>query len=162
MIKEVNYYPQYLIEQTQFNDNYAIISITDSVDEKDGIAKIAGTDKILRLQFLDIEEECNNKNYTHFTEQLAQKIIEFVNELQKEDKQYNVAVHCRMGASRSPAVALYIHTLTNCEFPDYETANTPNKLVLSTLERLSGLNINIPEKKDNNSLIILIPKIKIK
>lgn len=162
MIKEVNYYPQYLIEQTQFNENYAVISITDNENEKDGIAKITGTDKILRLHFLDIEETCNNNKYTHFTEQLANKTIEFIHNLQQESKEYNVVVHCRMGASRSPAVALYIHALTNCEFPDYDIANTPNKLVLSTLEKLSGIPIAIPEKKDNDSLIILIPKIKIK
>lgn len=43
MIKEVNYYPQYLIEQTHFNENYAVISITDSSKDEDGIANIKGT-----------------------------------------------------------------------------------------------------------------------
>lgn len=162
MIKEVSYYPQYLVEQTEFNNNYAVISITDSQIEKDGIAKIIGTEKILRLHFLDIEENSKNPQYSHFTTDLAKKTIEFINDLHKDDKQYNVVVHCRMGASRSPAIALYIHALTNCDFPGYEMANTPNKLVLSTLENLSGLKITIPDKQQSDSLILLIPKIKIK
>lgn len=162
MIKEVNYYPQYLIEQTQFNENYAVISITDSALDNDGIAKIVGTNNILRLHFLDIEDKSSNSQYSHFTEDLAQKTITFINNLHNEDKCYNLAIHCRMGASRSPAIALYVHQLTKCDFPGYEMANTPNKLVLSTLEKLSGLKIVVPEKTDNDNIIILIPTIKIK
>lgn len=162
MIKEVNYYPQYLIEETKFNEKYAVISITDSAQDKDGIAKIEGTENILRLHFLDIEEPSLNKDYTSFNESIAIKLINFVKDLENSSKEINVAVHCRMGASRSPAVALYIHKLTNCEFPGYEVANTPNKLVLDILEKISGLTIDIPEKKEESSLILLIPKIKIK
>lgn len=161
MIKEVNYYPQYLIEETHFNEKYAVISITDSSKDNDGIVKIKGTDKILRLNFLDIETESLNKDYTSFNEDIAKKLIEFVNTIHKENEEITVAVHCRMGASRSPAVALYIHKLTQCEFPGYEVANTPNKLVIHWLEKISGLSIEIPEKKEDNSLILLIPKIKI-
>lgn len=162
MIKEVNYYPQYLIEETQFNDNYAVISITDSSKDKDGVAKIVDTKNILRVNFLDVEEEINNPEYTHFTEELAKKIIDFVQQLNNQPKEFNLVVHCRMGASRSPAVALYVHKLTHCEFPGYDVANTPNKMVLNVLENLSGLKIDIPEKKENDSFILLIPKIKIK
>lgn len=162
MIKEVNYYPQYLIEETIFNEKYAVISITDSGKDEDGIAKIKGTEKILRLHFLDIEETSLNKDYTCFTEDIAKNLINFVEKLNKEKEEINVVVHCRMGASRSPAVALYINKLTNCEFPGYDNANTPNKLVLNILKNLSGLDIEIPAKKEESSFILLIPKIKIK
>lgn len=162
MIKEVNYYPQYLVEETQFNENYAVISITDSHKEENGIAKIEGTTTILRVNFLDVEEEIKNMNYSHFTRELGEKIIYFVNDLQKQEKEFNLVVHCRMGASRSPAVALYVHKLTQCEFPGYDVANKPNQMVLKVLEDLSGLKIDIPEKKENDSLLLLIPKIKIK
>lgn len=159
MIKEVNYYPQYLIEETNFNNKYAVISITDSATDKDGVVKINGTNNILRLNFLDIEESSQNKNYSSFNNDIADKLIEFVNEIHSSKEMINVAVHCRMGASRSPAIALYIHKLTQCDFPGYELANTPNNLVLSILENKSGFKIEIPEKNNNN--LILIPKIKI-
>lgn len=161
MIKEVNYYPQYLVEETQFNDKYAVISITDSAQEKDGIAKIEGTQNILRLNFLDIEEEVKNSDYSHFNKEIANKVINFINLLHNDAKEFNLVVHCRMGASRSPAIALYVHKITGCDFPGYEFANTPNKLVLSVLEKISGFEIEIPPKQENSNLI-LIPKIKIK
>lgn len=161
MIKEVNYYPQYIIEETHFNEKYAVISITDSEQDKDGIVKIKGTDNILRLHFLDIEEVSKNKDYTSFNEDIANKLIDFVKKMHESKEEINIAVHCRMGASRSPAVALYIHTVTECEFPGYDIANTPNKLVLSILNKITAIDIKIPEKKENDSLIILIPKIKI-
>lgn len=161
MIKEVNYYPQYLIEETQFNEHYAVISITDSPQDKDGIANIKGTDKILRLNFLDIEENLKNNKYTSFNDSIAKEVIEFVNNLHTRQDNIKVIVHCRMGASRSPAIALYIHKLTECEFPGYEVANTPNKLVIETLKKLSNLEIEIPPKKEDNNVFLMIPKIKI-
>ena len=161
MIKEVNYYPQYLIEETVFNDNYAIISITDGDYGIENKAKIRGTNNILRLEFLDIEEKPVNSVYTEFNESLGLKVKNFVQGLMNSEKEYKLAIHCRMGASRSPAVALYVHKLTDCDFPGYSQANNPNKLVLNILEKLSNIKIEIPKKDNNTNNIFLIPKIKV-
>ena len=161
MISEVNCYPQYLIEETIFNENYAVISITDSKFDRDGMAKIVGTNNILRLQFLDIEEPCENIEYTSFTEEMGQKVAEFINELHKTTKEIKLVIHCRMGASRSPALSLYVKALTGCEFPGEYLATKPNLLVIKTMEKISGLKIDIPEQNKDNDKIIFISKIKV-
>lgn len=162
MISEVNCYPQYLIEETIFNENYAVISVTDSKFDKDGMAKIVGTNNILRLQFLDIEEPLQNIEYSSFTEEMGLKVQDFVKSLNESDKDIKLVIHCRMGASRSPALSLYVKTLTGCDFPGEVWATKPNLLVLKTMEKLSGLKIDIPEPTHDFTGIAIIPKIKVK
>lgn len=161
MISEVNCYPQYLIEETVFNENYAVISITDSKFDKDGIAKIIGTNNILRLQFLDIEEKSENIEYSSFTDEMALQIESFVKNLHQKKENVKLVIHCRMGASRSPAVSLYVKALTGCDFPGENFATQPNLLVLKTMEKISGLKIEIPKPTDDFTGIAIIPKIKV-
>ncbi len=59
---------------------------------------------------------------------------------------YRLVVHCRMGSSRSAAVALMAHAMTGCDFPRHADAHFANKHVVALARLALGTDIVIPEK----------------
>ncbi len=62
---------------------------------------------------------------------------------------YRLVVHCRMGSSRSAAVALMAHAMTGCDFPRYADAHYANKHVVALASQVIGTPIAIPEKQQD-------------
>lgn len=142
MIKTLGFFPRFVAEETQFDDNYAVISITDP-DQED--AKIQGTSHILRLRFLDITDEDVDINHKHllFSEQHAQQALAFVHNFDNQ-KVEKLFIHCEAGVSRSAAVALSLYTALNCNFNQLEQADFANTFVVDTFQKFIEQPIVIP------------------
>lgn len=103
----------------------------------------------LRLQFLDCDEVdvavYGMPACVLFSAQQLEDLVAFVRGHHAEAEPRRLVVHCRLGSSRSAAVALVAHHLTNCAFPRLADAHHANRHVL----RLAGAKfgaISAPEK----------------
>lgn len=160
MIKTLGFFPRFVAEETQFDNTYAVISITDP-DQED--AKIQGTSHILRLRFLDITDEDITPEYNHFlfSEKHAQEALNFVKQFhdQNIDKLF---IHCEAGVSRSAAVALSLYTELDCNFNQLEQADFANTFVVQTFQKFITKPIIIPPHPKpgefSDFLIITSPK----
>lgn len=88
----------------------------------------------LRLAFLDCDEADvavhGMPQEVLFSQAQLATLAHFVAERHADPEQYRLVVHCRLGASRSAAVALVAHHLTKCAFPRYADAHHANGHVL--------------------------------
>lgn len=106
MAEDLNYFAR-----TVCGENCLVISITDS-----GFADIPiffPEDRILRLQFEDVERESKRTNYLLFTEEHAHIILESVTTCLENEDITKIIVHCHAGISRSPAVAAALCFILN-------------------------------------------------
>lgn len=105
----------------------------------------------LRLEFLDLEpadlEKWGIPEEALCLPDQVEQVIGFVRALQAAPSAYRLVVHCRMGSSRSAAVALVAHSLTQCDFPRHQDAHYANKHVVALAEAILGQSIAIPEKQ---------------
>lgn len=115
--------------------DWAVISISEPPAPEADLKK--GWHSILRLEFHDIErweEEYKDKpGFIHFSEQDANRIIDFVGGL--PDDLAGILIHCRAGISRSTAVAKWICETHGMPFPKLYSAH--NHSVLSMLESVA-------------------------
>ncbi|WP_126223642.1 dual specificity protein phosphatase family protein [Burkholderia ambifaria] len=123
----------------------AVISIGDPDD--DAPAALLEYPHTLRLQFLDIEpgDAAAMSGAALFTQAQADQVVEFVRDLHARAEPVRLVVHCRMGASRSAAVALIAHAVTGCAFPRWPEANYANRYVVRLGEQALGACIEVPE-----------------
>lgn len=164
MIKSVCFLPRYVVEDLELNDQHAVISITDNGQKNANIKGTITSSNILRVNFLDIEKEIVHEKFQQdylFDKNKAQKIVEFVTQLHTEKTLSHVRhiiVHCEAGVSRSAAVALFVHHFTNCQFKMLSQANLANRLAVKELADYSGINIFIPEKLQEEEIILIANK----
>lgn len=170
MLKRLGFFSQALVEATKFDDSFAIISITNPASE----AKIVGTNNILHLEFLDLDENDADEETIRegiaFNNNHAEQIIEFIEKIQENPKINTLVVHCYVGVSRSAAVSLGVyhylkeHNLlaNDFEFQDHEQTYYANTLVVSTLQKFINETIYIPSIEDarnaSEGVIVHIPK----
>ncbi|RQR65314.1 hypothetical protein DIE18_02190 [Burkholderia sp. Bp9125] len=123
----------------------AVISIGDPDD--DAPAALLEYRHTLRLQFLDLEpgDAATMPGAALFTLAQAGQVVEFVRGLHTRTEPVRLVVHCRMGASRSAAVALIAHAVTGCAFSRWTEANYANRHVVRLGEEAAGAPIEIPE-----------------
>lgn len=155
MINSVRFWPRLYTEQMDFTNDFIIISITDP---KQNLAKLKlNEENILRVQFLDITEDLLEPRWANslFTSQQAEEIAYFISQKHNEKKNYQLIVHCEAGVSRSAAIALTAHTITQCDFPNKEKAVIPNPFVLSLMENQIGIAIEVPPMKISSGGIII-------
>jgi predicted protein tyrosine phosphatase len=123
------------------------ISIGDQDDAAP--ANMSGFPAALRLEFLDCDE-VDVADYgmpvevLFSTVQLAQ-LISFVGTYHADPQRYRLVVHCRLGSSRSAAVALVAHHLTLCDFPRHPDAHHANGHVLRLASNAVGT-VTAPRK----------------
>lgn len=103
----------------------------------------------LRLQFLDCDEVDAAvygipAEHLFTAGQLAQ-VVDFVREHHVQVQSYRLVVHCRMGSSRSSAVALVAQHLTQGEFPRLADAHFANGHVLRVASGALGT-VTAPRK----------------
>lgn len=103
----------------------------------------------LRLQFLDcdgtdVQLHGIPEAVLLSAAQMAQ-LLTFVRAHHAEPLPYRLVVHCRAGSSRSAAVALVAHHLTQCDFPRHADAHYANRHVLGLAARELGA-IAAPQK----------------
>lgn len=103
----------------------------------------------IRLPFLDCDEVdvavYGMPEEVLFSQEQLATLARFVAARHADPEQYRLVVHCRMGASRSAAVALVAHHLTKCEFPRHADAHHANGHVLRLASATFGA-IAAPEK----------------
>lgn len=109
-------------------------------------AKETGCHKYLSLDFGDLTvEKYENakkaypdmaKNLILFNKEHAKAIIDFTEEMQRDEKECDLIVHCHAGISRSGAVACFISNKTGVGFIDWEIR--PNPYVTKVLEEVEG------------------------
>lgn len=123
----------------------AVISIGDPDD--DAPAALVEYRHTLRLLFLDLEagDAAAMPGAALFTQAQAGQVVEFVRGLHAQAEPARLVVHCRMGASRSAAVALIAHAVTGCAFPRWSEANYANRHVVRLGEDALGICIEVPE-----------------
>jgi predicted protein tyrosine phosphatase len=104
----------------------------------------------LRVEFLDLEPadlvQLRVPREALCSFELVQSIIDFVRTWNGGRQHYRLVVHCRMGSSRSAAVALLAHAMTLCEFPRRADAHYANAHVVKLAARALFLPIEIPQK----------------
>lgn len=104
----------------------------------------------LRMEFLDCDREGLEKwgfpEEALCTPEQVQEIIDFVARLHAQPAPLRLVVHCRMGASRSAAVALLVHSLTQAEFPRHADAHYANTHIVQLAEAALHCRIEIPQK----------------
>ncbi|GBG14848.1 methylamine utilization protein MauD [Novimethylophilus kurashikiensis] len=127
-------------------DRLAVISIGDPAQLPP--SQFYGHAHALRLEFLDNELEdlaihgipaealCSLEQ--------VESAVHFIRELHASPQSYRLVVHCRMGASRSAAIALVAHSMTQCHFPRWAEANYANKHVLLLAQDILGIQIAVP------------------
>lgn len=130
----------------------AAVSIGDPAEmPPDNLARFANG---LRMEFLDCDMEGLEKwgfpEEALCTREQFEALRAYVTRLHAEPKGYRMVVHCRMGASRSAAVALVIHAMTQCEFPRYDDAHFANTHVVLLAEQALGQAIPIPKKLEGD------------
>ena len=103
----------------------------------------------IRLAFLDCDEVdvagYGMPQKVLFSQAQLATLARFVAERHADPEQYRLVVHCRMGSSRSAAVALVAHHLTKGEFPRYADAHHANGHVLRLAAATFGA-IAAPQK----------------
>lgn len=139
MLLDVIFVSQYNAEKIQPRDTDALISITEGKGE----ANLNNDWKhLIRVEFHDVDETNEElwtfdgkKQYIQFTEDIAKKIRDFVENLHQLDDAIHLVVHCHAGISRSAAVAKYVAERYALKFPSSYAVY--NRHVYSTLKGLA-------------------------
>lgn len=113
-------------------------------------ANLVGFTGWLRAEFLDLEPGDLVQNRLSpdvlCTFEQVQPILDFVRTWDDSLNRYRLIVHCRMGSSRSAAVALIAHAMTLCDFPRRPDAHFANAHVVQLAAHALSLPIEIPTK----------------
>lgn len=144
MLAAVDFISLQEFEAVQAAPDMASISIGDPDDlPPRGLMLFA---RGLRLHFLDLEPaDVPSPDVPGlFTRFQAREVVDFVLQLHHAPSRARLVTHCRMGASRSAAVALIAHALTGCDFPRRQDAHYANQHVVHLGGEASGCAIEIP------------------
>ena len=142
MIRSVDFISQGAAEDMPglpMQDAVAMISISTPGTWEPHLAPFS---EKLVLEFHDVED--HDEPWVVFDNEHAATLVAFVERLLDAEKKWDVVVHCKAGISRSSAVALYIESVSQCEFPRRRFAGFANRLVTKTLEAVSGRSIPVP------------------
>lgn len=147
MLIAVDFVSRRTFEELEAAPDMVAISINDPGDPAP--KNLSQFSRSLSLFFLDIEPEpgevLRDKDAA-FNAYCAEAIRTFVQQLHTTDGHYRLVVHCRMGASRSAAVALLAKALTGCHFPRERDAHDANRYVVSLAADHWGIPVYIPAK----------------
>lgn len=132
MILSIDYVSLEVFEALRPAPDMLAISIGDH--DQHPPENLAGFAACLRLQFLDCDEvdaAVYGIPAEHlFTQDQLAQVVEFVREHHAQPQPYRLVVHCRMGSSRSSAIALVAQHLTQADFPRLADAHFANGHVL--------------------------------
>lgn len=92
-----------------------------------------GWDRVLRLQFHDVDRDMSSEGLTLFNKEHARQIIDFVDEI--KDACHLLVVHCSAGISRSGAIATFVSEKFDIRMVPRH-APLHNRLVYSILYRM--------------------------
>lgn len=162
MIKRLYFSSMDDAQSGEYDKSFAIVSILDPATEKSCLS--IEESNVLRVNFLDLDrndfeqfkiDDESISDGVVFNESYARDIVEFVLKKSKEGVE-NILVHCRLGSSRSAAVALALDELLfkfGCkdwyfEFPNKLEATGANRYVLEVFNGLYSLNVSPPSKDD--------------
>ncbi len=128
-----HYSPPGLSELAERSDTYAVISIQDTHTGGFGFSfsESKYCKGVLTLYFDDTVREVEGA--VHFTEEMAERIIDFVNENRAVE---TLLVHCYAGQSRSRAVAAFAVRMLGGDNAKFLERGNPNRHVYETLERV--------------------------
>lgn len=129
----------------------AVISIGDPASYPP--AQLARYQRFLRLEFLDceramVEADGIPEEALCQLDQIA-GVVDFVQSLTHSNQDWRLIVHCYAGSSRSAAVALLAHAMTDTQFPRHQDAHYANTHVVALGAALLGRPIAIPVKATN-------------
>lgn len=147
MLIAVDFVSRATFEALTPESGMAAISINDPGDTAP--ANLGFFERSLSLFFLDIEPEEGEvfrAKDVAFNDYSADAIKSFVLGLHRTSQHYRLVVHCRMGASRSAAVALLVHALTGCHFPRQKNAYDANRHVIALAADVWGMVVDIPAR----------------
>jgi len=130
-MKSISFLAQYEAERLHPKKfkNAAIISITSPGN---GVYLDEHWNHLLAVEFDDIVAE--KKGYRLFDKVMALQILNFVEDVNRDD--LTLIVHCWAGVSRSRAVAKAISEIYRCCESKYRKITTYNELVYNTLIEL--------------------------
>ena len=134
MIKSVKFWDRMRAAAYTYQPHEHVISIRDPGDPPVNFQGSPGD--VRTLAFYDVVDTVKvRESFTAhpMSKNDAAHIDHIIRQWDKVPEHIDVIVHCVAGASRSAAVALYIHHVTGCEFPTMSFANNANLHVLGEL-----------------------------
>ena len=154
MIKTVGFIPRYVAENITFDNSFALVSITD-IGQIPATIHSLSQENLLRLEFIDLHSiEMPEDKSKVFNHEKAQILYGFIHTLHARHEELKLLVHCEAGVSRSAAVALFVQAYTECDFPRRHTADLANRLVVSIMQEIAGIKIEIPASPEYSELIL--------
>lgn len=110
---------------------HVIISITTTADDQAKLRLGTACRGVLRLSFIDADEQRDDQPHVLFGREQARAILDFVTE--HRDAIERVVVHCDAGLSRSPAVAAALAVCLGQSDQEFFQRYRPNMRVYRTL-----------------------------
>ncbi len=110
---------------------HVIISITTTPDDQAKLRLGAACRGVLRLSFVDADEQRDVQPHVLFGRAHARAILDFVT--RHRDAIERIVVHCDAGISRSPAVAAALAVCLGESDEEFFRRYRPNMLVYRTL-----------------------------
>lgn len=136
-LEKIRYDHWHLISISCPDTHYMIKSLIDERTSK--IFESQGCGKILPLQFDDMVPhlvficERNGFHPQLFSMEQARQVIDFVDDIHKEEESAVLVVHCDAGVSRSGAIAQFVSEYLSIQFDDPDIR--PNKYVMRLLNQ---------------------------
>lgn len=160
MLLAVDFLPQVTFESLTPAADLAALSIGDPGDASP--RNLAGFAAVLRMEFLDCDGSEPGVPETALVRpsQIAD-LLDFLLALHAAEIRYRLAVHCRMGVSRSAAVALVAEAVSGCACPRREDAHDANRRVVALAAAQMAQPISIPDKPAPGTHLYLPPALLI-
>lgn len=157
MLTAVDFISRDAFEKVGPAADLAVISIGDPAEWPP--KNLHKHERALRMEFLDCDldglAQWGYPAEALCTLQQVQEMVAFIRALHAEPEARRLVVHCRMGASRSAAVALMAQAMTGCDMPRRPEANWANTHVLLLANEELGLNLQPPPAPDGNVYMFL-------
>jgi len=117
-------------------------------DEVKSVFKERGCRNFLSLDFWDVTEKSHKKSLDTFpdsilfNEEHAKQVVDFIKNVQKEDKDSFLLAHCSAGISRSGAIGTFACEFCGLDYAEFITDNSyimANPHILRLLRREAGM-----------------------
>lgn len=143
MINTVDFVSSPRMEALQGEKSLAVISITDPGSSDTRISPEFGP--VLRMKFDDLDADSLAAGSTGriFAHGDAERVVSFLDMLDRDASIQGVVVHCEMGRSRSGAIAWYALSYGG-EMANERRIDGFNPLVLDALEAVRGKRLPRP------------------
>lgn len=146
VLTALDFVSQAVFERIEPTPTLAVVSIGDPAQPPPD--RLPQFQQVLRLEFLDLEpddaEDCDIADENLFSPAQLLALTAYVQGLHQQAAHYRLVVHCHAGISRSAAVALVAHHITNCDFPRHLDAHYANRHVIRVAESALPGCISIP------------------